>query len=491
MSALVDAGAVEIATRVRAREVSALEVLESHLARIVAVDGTINAFITVAADEARTAARRVDETVARGEDPGPLAGVPIAIKDNIATKGVRTTCASRILANHVPLYDATSVSRLCAAGAVMVGKTNLDEFAMGSSTENSAHGVTRNPWNPARVPGGSSGGSAAAVAARMVPVALGSDTGGSVRQPGAFCGVVALKPTYGTVSRYGLVAFASSLDQIGVFSRSAEDAALVLDTISGHDVRDATSLPLPPTATHRPYEGSLSGLRIGVPRALIGDGVDADVLSAFDASLGALVSLGATVVDVALMDPNYAVATYYIVAAAEASSNLARYDGVRYGQRTDSPDLTTMYARTRTSGFGMEVKRRILLGTYVLSSGYYDAYYNRAMKVRRLIRNDLDRCLEHADLLCLPTTPTPAFEVGAMVDDPLQMYLQDIFTIVANLTSYPAISVPAGFSGEGLPIGVQLVGRARDEETLLRASAALSGATGHAERKPAIGGAHA
>jgi aspartyl-tRNA(Asn)/glutamyl-tRNA(Gln) amidotransferase subunit A len=479
------ASASEIAARVRAGEVRAVDVIESHLERIALLDGELNAFISVAQEPARSEARRVDALVAKGEDPGRLAGVPVAVKDNIVTRGLRTTCASKILERHVPLYDATAVARLRAEGAIVIGKTNMDEFAMGSSTENSCFGPTRNPWATDRVPGGSSGGSAAAVAARMAPVALGSDTGGSVRQPGAFCGVLALKPTYGTVSRYGLVAFASSLDQIGVFARSAADVALVLDTISGHDERDATSLPMPPSRTAEALASpTLDGIRVGVPRALLGEGVSRTVIEAFDASIEQLRALGAVIVDVTLMDPNLAVATYYVVAGAEASSNLARYDGVRYGHRRASAELESMYAETRTEGFGMEVKRRILLGTYVLSSGYYDAYYDRAMKVRHVIRDDLDRCFRSADVLCLPTTPSPAFRIGEIVDDPLQMYLQDIFTITANLTSYPAISMPAGFSPEGLPIGTQLIGRGRDESTLIRVAAAYAHAAPHAARAP-------
>jgi aspartyl-tRNA(Asn)/glutamyl-tRNA(Gln) amidotransferase subunit A len=463
----------EIRDAVRRRELTAEEVCRSALERIARLEPSLHAFITVAADEALEQARRVD---ARPDlDQLPLAGVPVAVKDNICTRQLRTTAGSRMLSEFVPPYDATVVARLRSAGAVVIGKTNCDEFAMGSSTEHSAFGPSRNPWDTTRAPGGSSGGSAVAVAAGMTPVALGSDTGGSVRQPAAFCGLVGLKPTWGAVSRYGLVAFASSLDQIGPFARTVYDAALLLSVVAGADPADATAAPRAPRDYTAGLAGShVKGLRVGVPRDVLGQGVDAEVLRAFDDSLGALRSLGASIVDVALPHARYGIPTYYLVATAEASANLARYDGVRYGHRAaDASTVSEMYERTRGAGFGAEVKRRIMLGTYALSAGYYDAYYLKALQVRTLIRRDYDEAFARADVVAMPTTPGPAFRLGERLDDPLQMYLADVFTVGAPLAGLPAISIPGGATSDGLPLGLQLVGGMFDEETLLRAASCL------------------
>jgi aspartyl-tRNA(Asn)/glutamyl-tRNA(Gln) amidotransferase subunit A len=420
--------------------------------------------------------------------------VPVAVKDNLCTAGVRTTPASRILERFVPPFTATAVERLEAAGALVLGKTNCDEFAMGSSTENSALGVTRNPWAPDRIPGGSSGGSAVAVAAGLAPVSLGSDTGGSIRQPAALCGVVGFKPTYGRISRYGLLAFGSSLDQIGPFARTVQDAADLFAAMAGHDPADATTAHAGvPDVSSLGADGSstpLAGRRIGVPRALLGSGVDAEVQSAIDAALGVVERLGATLVDVALPHASAAIPVYYLVATAEASSNLARYDGVRYTSRArlgPADDLAALYERTRGEHFGAEVKRRIMLGTYVLSAGYYEAYYLKAQRVRTLIRRDYDTAFEsqHVDAIAMPTCPTPAFRLGERSDDPLQMYLADVFTVSANLTGLPAISVPCGFSRERLPIGLQLTGRPFDEDGLLGVAHAYEQATSwHREVPP-------
>ncbi|MCA9580405.1 MAG: Asp-tRNA(Asn)/Glu-tRNA(Gln) amidotransferase subunit GatA [Myxococcales bacterium] len=455
----------EIRDRVHSGD-SAEDIARSCLDHIEERDGEFGCFLSVDREGALAAARDVDRRRASGETLGSLAGVPIAIKDNICTKGLRTTCGSRMLEDYVPPYDAHVIERLRQADAVIVGKTNMDEFAMGSSTENSALLVTRNPWDLSRSPGGSSGGSAAAVAAGLVPVALGSDTGGSVRQPGAFCGVPAIKPTYGCVSRYGLVAFASSLDQVGSFGATVEDAALLLSAIAGHDVRDATSVPRP-SNTLPDRLGSLEGVRVGVPRSLVGDTSDEDVVGAFDRVETLLRESGAIAVDVDLPHAEHAVAVYYLVATAEASSNLSRFDGVRYGHRASSKDLETMYSMTRDEGFGDEVKRRIMLGTYALSAGYYDAFYLKAQRVRTLIRRDFAAAFDRCDVIMTPTTPTPAFGLGEKVEDPLSMYLADIFTVPANLAGIPAISIPVAVSGEGLPIGLQFMAPAFEEATLV------------------------
>ena len=485
----------ELRDRFRAGERTAREICQDTLDRISAHDPALHAFNTVAAERALARADTLDRDRDRWRDR-PLAGVPIALKDNICTRGVRTTASSKILETFVPPYDATVVSRLEAAGAVVVGKTNCDEFAMGSSTENSAFGPTRNPWALDRTPGGSSGGSAVAVAAGMTPVALGSDTGGSIRQPAALCGVVGLKPSYGRVSRYGLLAFGSSLDQIGPFARTVEDAAIALSAIAGPDRRDATSAAHEVPDYAAALGGDVRGLRVGVPGALVdGEGIDDEVRRLFRTALDTLSARGASLVDIELPHASAAIPVYYLVATAEASSNLARYDGVRYGFRaTTEPsggarphdDLNRMYARTREAGFGPEVKRRIMLGTYVLSAGYYDAYYRKAQQVRTLIRRDYEHAFERVDVVAMPTSPTPAFRLGERVEDPLQMYLLDVFTVSANLAGLPAVSVPCGFTHADLPVGLQLTGRSFDEATVLRAADAYERDTAWSKRQPAI-----
>jgi len=469
--------AIGIAAAVRSGDMSAVDAVEQSLERIGASDGDIGAFLTVTASSARDEAAAIDAAVASGSDPGPLAGVPIAIKDNMCTRGIPTTCASRMLEGWLPPYDATVISRLRTAGAVIVGKTNLDEFAMGSSTENSAFGVTKNPHDPTRVPGGSSGGSAAAVAAGFVPVSLGSDTGGSIRQPAGLCGVVGVKPTYGAVSRLGLVAFASSLDQIGPFAGNVADAAAVLEAIAGHDPGDSTSIPEPFAPLGAAMNRGVEGLRVGRITDLPA-GADPDVTERFEAAFDALAAAGADIVDVEVPAFTYGLTAYYLIAPAEASSNLARYDGVRYGHRVAAPDTDAMYVATRTDGFGAEVKRRILLGTYALSAGYYDAYYGKAQRVRRLIADDFARAYTHADVLLTPTAPTVAFEIGAKSDDPLAMYLCDTYTIPSNLAGHPAMSVPFGTGADGLPVGVQVLAPAVGEATMFAVGAALELAIG-------------
>ena len=465
-----------LAAAVRSGERSARSVVEEHLETIRSGEPEIHAFNLVLADEALAAADEVDRRVAAGEDPGPLAGVPVALKDNMCTRGVPTTCSSRILEGWLPPYDATVVERLAAAGAVVVGKTNLDEFAMGSSTENSAFGVTRNPLDPTRVPGGSSGGSAAAVAAGFAPLALGSDTGGSIRQPAALCGVVGVKPTYGAVSRYGLVAFASSLDQIGPFARTVSDAALLLEAIWGHDPRDSTSIPEPAAGLTEVLGRGVEGLRIGVIEELSGDGLEGiadDVRSRLGEAVSALDAAGATVETTSVPSTVYGLSAYYVIAPAEASSNLARYDGVRYGLRVDAPNAGDMNTATRTAGFGDEVKRRIMLGTYALSAGYYDAYYGKSQKVRTLIVQDFARAYEEFDLLLCPTAPTTAFPIGEKTADPMTMYLNDVCTIPSNLAGHPAMSVPFGVGDDGMPVGVQILAPAMGEPTMFQAAAVL------------------
>lgn len=475
-------------TQLVSGELSASTLTEAVLARVQAVDGQLHAYITVTADLARQQAAAADAAFARGEVRSPLQGIPLAIKDNICTKGVRTTCASHILEHFVPPYDATVIRRLQAAGAVLIGKTNMDEFAMGSSTENSSFGPTRNPWGDlSYVPGGSSGGSAAAVAADACIAALGSDTGGSVRQPAALTGVVGLKPTYGRVSRYGLVAFASSLDQIGPLTKDVRDAALLLQAIAGHDPYDSTSAALPvPDYTQGLGQG-VHGLRLGVPREYFVAGMDGEVESAVRASIETLRGLGAEVIEVSLPHTPYAVATYYILANAEASSNLARYDGVRYGLRAAQPDnLLDMYLRTRAAGFGAEVKRRIMLGTYALSAGYYDAYYRKAQQLRTLFRQDFQQAFTRCQALLTPVSPVPAFRLGERLADPLQMYLADVFTIPVSLAGLPAISIPCGFTQHGLPIGLQIIAQPFREETIFQVAAAFEAATGFHTRKPTL-----
>ena len=451
-------------------EVSARELTDHHLARIEAVDSSVHAFLEVTADRARADADRMDEARAAGEDLPPLAGVPIAIKDNLCTKGIRTTCSSRMLESFVPPYESTVTDRLWRSGAVLIGKTNLDEFAMGGSTETSAFGPTANPWNTGSVPGGSSGGSAAAVAAGECMASLGSDTGGSIRQPASFCGVVGLKPTYGRVSRYGLVAFASSLDQVGPFATSVSDAAELLQAIAGEDPRDSTCLKAPVPNYREALGRSVSGLRIGVVRECFDqEGLDPQVKASVLAAADVLQSLGAELVDVSCPRFNDGIATYYVIAPSEASANLARYDGVKYGFRAeDASSLSAMTARSRAEGFGSEVQRRILIGTYALSAGYVDAYYRKAQQVRTLIRRDFETAFASVDVLLTPTAPSTAFAAGAHADDPLAMYLADLLTIPANLAGLPAINVPCWFDSNGLPIGVQLIGNVLEEPLLLQ-----------------------
>ena len=469
--------ALEIAAQVRSGERSAVSVAEEALSAIQARNADFNVFVHVAGEEVLERAAAVDAQVAAGRDPGILAGVPVGLKDNLCQTGVPTTCGSRILAGWRPPYTATAVERLLAAGAVPVGKTNMDEFAMGSSTETSAYGPTRNPLDPTRVPGGSSGGSAAAVAADMVPIALGSDTGGSIRQPAALCGLVGIKPTYGLVSRYGLVAFASSLDQIGPLAHTVADAAASLEAIAGHDPRDSTSLPGPAPALVARLDQGVAGRRVGIVRELV-DGADPEVVAAVEGAAEVLRAAGATLSEVSIPELRLGLSAYYLIAPAEASSNLARYDGVRFGLRVAGADITEMYVATRTAGFGPEVKRRIMLGTYALSAGYYDAYYGQALKVRTVMIEAFARAYANADLLLGATAPTEAFALGAKVSDPMSMYLSDVFTIPTNLSGHAAISVPFGSGASGLPLGVQLLGPARSEERLVAAAAVVEAGRG-------------
>jgi aspartyl-tRNA(Asn)/glutamyl-tRNA(Gln) amidotransferase subunit A len=468
------------------KEVTSREITESVLKRIARVEDRIHAFITLTPDVARQQAALADARIQKGETT-PLTGIPLAIKDLICTQGVRTTCGSHILENYIPPYDATVIEKLKAAGAVLVGKANMDEFAMGSSTENSFFGPTRNPWDLERIPGGSSGGAAAAVAAGECIASLGSDTGGSIRQPASCCGVVGIKPTYGRVSRYGLVAFASSLDQIGPFSKDVRDAALLLQAICGHDFRDSTSVNVPVPDFTQSLVDNVRGMILGIPKECFREGLDPEVESAFREAVRNLEKLGAKTVEVSLPHSEYALAVYYIIAPAEASSNLARYDGVKYGFRAKgSFDLMEMYKETRSQGFGAEVKRRIMLGTYALSAGYYEAYYRKAAQVRTLVRQDFEKTFAHCDVLLTPTAPTPAFKLGEKVDDPLQMYLSDIFTIPCNLAGLPGLSLPGGFSKQGLPIGLQILANHFQEEKMLRAAYVYEQNTEYHLRQPAL-----
>lgn len=476
---------------IRSRETSSRKAVDRCLDAIQTLDPQLKAFVSYDGDRAIDLAEQIDERLAEGDGVGPLAGVPIAVKDNICTRFGYTTCSSKILANFAAPYDACVVERLEAAGAVIVGKTNLDEFAMGSSTENSGFFATKNPWDVARVPGGSSGGSAAAVAARLVPAALGSDTGGSIRQPASFCGVTGLKPTYGRVSRYGLVAYGSSLDQIGPLTCDARDAALLLSVLAGHDTRDSTSVdrPVPDYVGLLDAPGGLSGIRIGVPAEYFGEGLDAGVRAAIEAALDVCRQNGAETVAVHLPHLAYAVACYYLIATAEASSNLARYDGVHYGYRSPrAEDYIDMYCASRQEGFGAEVRRRIMLGTYALSSGYYDAYYLKALKVRTLIRRDFEQAFAACDVIAGPAAPTPAFRIGEKINDPLSMYLADIYTISANLAGIPGITIPCGLSAAGLPIGLQLMGPHFAEDRLLRVAHEYQRLTDWHARRPPLGG---
>ena len=456
--------------KLKQRQLSSVELTTAFLARIEATEATVNAFISVTADQALAAAAAADQRIAAG-DCDTFTGIPLALKDIFMTEGVRTTCASRILENFIAPYDATAWSRLKAQGAVLLGKLNQDEFAMGSSSENSAFGITRNPWNTDCIPGGSSGGSAAAIAARQATVTLGTDTGGSIRQPASHCGCVGLKPTYGRVSRYGVIAYASSLDQVGPVSRDVTDCALTLQAIAGHDPKDSTSVDVAVPDYGTSLKNDVKGLRIGLPKEYFIDGLDPDVKEAMERAIEHLRKQGAETVEVSLPHTAYAVACYYLIATAEASSNLARYEGVRFGHRAaDSQGLIDMMMRSRAEGFGAEVKRRIMLGTYALSSGYYDAYYLKAQKVRTLIQRDFSEAFKNVDILLTPVAPTPAFRIGEKTADPLQMYLSDIFTIPVNLAGNCGISLPAGLSGQGLPIGLQLIGRPFDEATVLQAA---------------------
>ncbi len=471
--------------QLRAGAITAVELTQAHLDRIKALEPRVHAFLTVIGEQALDAAEQADQRRQQGDD-SPLLGIPLAIKDALMTKGVPTTCGSRILEGFVPPYTCTAVQRLLDAGAIMLGKTNLDEFAMGSSTENSGYFLTRNPWDLERVPGGSSGGSAAAVAARMALGALGTDTGGSVRQPGAFCGVCALKPSYGRVSRYGLIAFASSLDHIGVFGRTVEDMAVLLGVIAGHDPHDSTSMDTPVPDYAAALTGDIQGLRVGVPKEYFIEGIQPEVEHAVRAAIEQLAALGADVREISLPHTEYALPVYYLVAPSEASANLARFDGVRYGPRQAEGAMWPTYKATRGQGFGPEVKRRIMLGTYALSAGYYDAYYLKAQKVRTLIRQDFDDAFEDLDIIVSPTAPTTAFRIGEKSNDPLQMYLSDVFTLAVSLAGIVGGVVPCGFDDANLPIGLQIIGPAFDEPTVLRTAHAYQQATGWHTRTPPL-----
>ncbi|MCP5223486.1 MAG: Asp-tRNA(Asn)/Glu-tRNA(Gln) amidotransferase subunit GatA [Zoogloeaceae bacterium] len=484
---MIEASLKDLAAALRAGTLSSVELTTLFLDRIDALNPSLNAFITVDRDGALTAARAADARIAAGT-AGPLTGIPLAHKDVFCTEGVRTTCASKMLAEFISPYDAHVVSQLKAAGAVMLGKTNMDEFAMGSSNENTHFGPAKNPWDTGRVPGGSSGGSAVAVAARMAPMATGTDTGGSVRQPAALTGVTGIKPTYGVVSRYGMIAYASSLDQGGAFGRSAEDCALLLSAMAGFDARDSTSVERETEDYTRDLGKPLAGLRIGLPKEFFAEGMDDDVRTAIDAALDQYRQLGATTVEVSLPNAKLAIPAYYVIAPAEASSNLSRFDGVRYGHRApEYTDLADMYSKSRAQGFGAEVKRRILVGTYVLSHGYYDAYYLQAQKLRRLIAEDFIAAFTQCDVIAGPTSPTVAWPIGEKSDDPVQMYLQDIYTIAVNLAGLPGLSLPCGTGANDLPVGLQLIGNYFDEARLLNVAHGFQQATDWHQRMPAVG----
>lgn len=480
---LYSLGIFELQRMLEKKEISAVEIASSIYGRIDAVEEKIKAYVTLTRGEAFEMAAASDKDRAMGSSKA-LLGIPVAVKDNLCTKGIRTTCSSKILRNFVPPYESTVTKKLLENGYVLAGKTNLDEFAMGSSTENSGFHTTKNPWDTGRIPGGSSGGSAAAVAADECIAALGSDTGGSIRQPASLCGVVGLKPTYGRVSRYGLIAFASSLDQIGPITKNVRDCATLMNIISGRDLRDSTSAPLDVPDFTAVIGRDIKGLKIGIPREYFIEGLDPEVESAVKEAIRKFESLGAAPVEVSLPHTGYAVAAYYVLATSEASSNLARYDGVKYGFRAEGRDLIDMYMRSRAQGFGPEVKRRIMIGTYALSSGYYDAYYKKAQQVRTLIKNDFENAFKEVDIVVTPTSPSAAFRIGEKTEDPLQMYLADIFTISVNLAGVPGISVPCGFTSGGLPVGLQLIGKHFDEETLIRASSAYEQSTDWHKRKP-------
>ena len=469
-------------------EITSLELTEAILSRIDEVEGDVKAYLTLTRDEAIAQAKAVDEKIARGENISFLEGIPGAIKDNICTKGVKTTCASKILQNFVPPYSATVVNKLNAENAVILGKTNLDEFAMGGSTENSAYFPTRNPWNTECVPGGSSGGSAAAVAAGTAVWAIGSDTGGSIRQPASFCGVVGMKPTYGRVSRYGLVAYASSLDQIGPITKDVTDCAHILNIIAGHDDMDSTCVNEAVPDYTKALVEDVKGLKLGIPKEYFVDGMDPDVEKAIRDSIKKLEELGAEVVEISLPNTAHAISTYYLIAPAEAATNLERYDGVSYGERADGVDIVDMMTNTRSQYFGEEVKRRIMIGNYALSAGYYDAYYLKALKVRRLVKEDYDKAFEKVDVIVCPTAPSPAYKIGEKIDNPLEMYLQDVCTVPLNLAGLPGISVPCGFSSKGMPIGMQLIGKPLDEATLIRTAYTYEQSQDFHKSRAALGG---
>jgi aspartyl-tRNA(Asn)/glutamyl-tRNA(Gln) amidotransferase subunit A len=470
--------------KLRKREFSSVELTEAVFKRIADTDSQIRAYLTLARDAALEQARQADERLEQDSATSPLLGVPLAVKDNFLTRGLRTTCASKILANFMPPYDATTVRKLRATGAIITGKTNLDEFAMGSSAENSAFFPTRNPWNLERIPGGSSGGSAAAVAADQCIAALGTDTGGSIRQPAACCGIVGLKPTFGRVSRFGIIAFASSMDQVGPLTKDVQDSALLLEAIAGHDPADSTSVDRPVPRYSEALTGDVKGLRLGIPKEYFVAGMQPEVEQAIRTAIRELEKNGAVIEEISLPRTEYAVAVYYIVATAEASSNLARYDGMRYGHRATAKDLTETYRISRGEGFGPEVKRRIMLGTYALSAGYYDAYYLKAQRVRTLIKQDFDEAFKHCDVIVTPTAPTTAFKLAEKIQDPLQMYLSDIYTISVNLGGLTALSLPCGFDQDGMPIGMQIIGKHFDEATILRVGHAYEQATEWYKRKP-------
>ena len=477
----------ELRDKILNREVTIKQVLDEVFRRIDNVENKIDAFVTVMRDEAYERAEKLQSDLENGKTLGALFGIPVAIKDNMCMKNTLTTCSSKILSNFVSPYDATVVKKLEEAGAIIIGKTNMDEFAMGSSTATSYIKKTKNPWDLERVPGGSSGGSAASVASDMVIASLGSDTGGSIRQPASYCSVVGLKPTYGLVSRYGLVAFASSLDQIGPFTKDVKDAAIMLDVIKGHDKMDTTSMNIEYPEYEKELDGNVEGLKIGVPRAFIMDGLNEEIKESFENSLKTLESLGAKIVDISLDYAKYALPAYYIIATAEASSNLARFDGIRYGYRTKNfENLDDIYKNSRTEGFGDEVKRRIMLGTYVLSSGYYDAYYKRAGQVRTLITKDFENAFNEVDVIALPTAPHTAFKFGEKSNNPVEMYLEDIFTVPVNIAGLPAISVPCGVDSNNLPMGLQFIARAFDEKTMLKVALGFETATNFNENRPNI-----
>lgn len=477
----------EIARKIKEKEITIKEVLDSVYNRIENVEEKVSAYVTLTKEQAYNRATKLQERLDNGEDIGIMGGVPIAIKDNICTNGIKTTCSSKMLENFVPFYDATVIEKLENAGAIIIGKTNMDEFAMGSSTENSAIKKTKNPWDLERVPGGSSGGSAAAVACDIAPCALGTDTGGSIRQPASFCNVVGLKPTYGLVSRYGIVAYASSLDQVGPLTKSVEDAAILLNVIAGKDEKDTTSADIPKKDYLKSIKDDIKGKKIGVPTEFISDGINEDVKKAYEENLNTLKELGAEIIEIKLDYAKYSLPTYYIIATAEASSNLGRYDGIRYGHRAkDFSSLDELYVKSRTEGFGDEVKRRIMLGTYVLSSGYYDAYYKRGQKVRTLIIDDFKKAFEKCDVITIPTTPNTSFKFGEKTSNPLEMYLEDIYTVPVNIAGLPGISVPGGFDKNGMPIGMQFISKAFDEENLLQVAYTFEKNTGFNMKKPNV-----